>query len=64
VRSFHFAKNYLTNDFSNHPINVSVNIQNLEAKAIKDFADIYITDPVDKVTHGGVQIAQPIFKYA
>lgn len=32
--------------------------------ATADLCDIYITDPVDKVTHGGVQIAQPIFKYA
>jgi hypothetical protein len=30
--------------------------------ATADLCDIFITDPVDKVTHGGVQIAQPIFK--
>lgn len=31
--------------------------------ATADLCDIYITDPVDKVTSGGVQIAEPIFKY-
>ena len=30
--------------------------------ATADLCDIYITEPVDKITSGGVQIAQPIFK--
>lgn len=30
--------------------------------ATADLCDIYVTDPVDKITSGGVQIAQPIFK--
>lgn len=30
--------------------------------ATADLCDIYVTEPVDKVTTGGVQIAQPIFR--
>lgn len=35
---------------------------NTSRGATADLCDIYVTEPVDKVTQGDVQIAEPIFK--